>query len=118
MNRRTENRTIVMSESYWANTQLSIARHTGKIGMDGCMYVIVDKRGHDIFECSREAQKAGREKAIEPGEPADLCRTDFVPIYRKLGREKFLQFIQENPDLNTAAMAKKRLALWEKGNKI
>ena len=62
MKGRTENRTIVMSESYWANTQLSIARYTGKIGMDGCMYVIVDKRGHDIFECSREAQKAGREK--------------------------------------------------------
>lgn len=113
MNRRTDNRTIVMSESYWANTQLSIARYTGKIGMDGCMYVIVDKRGHDIFECSREAQKAGREKAIEPGEPADLCRVEFVPIYRKLGREQFLRFLEENPDINTAKAARERLKIWQ-----
>ena len=58
--------------------------------------------GHDIFECSREAEKAGREKAIEPGEPADLCRVEFVPIYLKLGREQFLRFLEENPDINTA----------------
>ena len=112
MNRRTDNRTIVMSESYWANTQLSIARYTGKIGMDGCMYVIVDKRGHDIFECSVEVQKTGREKAIEPGEPCDLCRVDFVPIYRKLGREQFLKFIQENPDVYSVKRAKERLKQW------
>ena len=60
---------IVMTESYWANTQLSFVRHTGRVRFAGHEYVIVDKRGHDIFECSLEAQKAGREKAIEPGEP-------------------------------------------------
>ena len=110
---------IVMVESYWANTHLSFVRHTGRVRIWGHEYVIVDKRGHDIFECSMEAEMAGRENAIEPGEPCDLCRVDFVPIYRKLGREKFLQFLQENPSyLNTVAMAKKRLALWEKGNKI
>lgn len=103
---------LVMAESYWANTPFSIVRYSGRISVGGHEYVIVDKRGHDIFECSFEAQNAGREKAIEPGEPADLCRTDFVPIYRKLGREKFLQFIRENPDLKTATMAKKRLKQW------
>ena len=92
---------------------LSIARYFGRITFDGHEYVIVDKRGHDIFECSREAQKAGREKAIEPGEPADLCRMDFVPIYRKLGREQFLKFIQENPDLKTPKQAKERLKQWQ-----
>lgn len=104
---------IVMAESYWANSMLSIARYYGKIAVDGHEYVVVDKRGHDIFECSREAQKAGREKAIEPGEPADLCRTDFVPIYRKFGREQFLKFIQENPDLKTPKQAKERLKQWQ-----
>ena len=104
---------IVMTESYWANTQFSVARYSGRIAVDGHEYVIVDKRGHDIFECSLEAQKAGREKAIEPGEPADLCRTDFVPIYRKLGRELFLKFIQENPDINTSKQAKERLKIWQ-----
>lgn len=105
---------IVIAESYWANSQLSIARYTGRITLDGHQFVIVDKRGHDIFECSIEAQKASRQKAIEPGEPADLCRTDFVPIYRKLGREKFLQFLTENPDIKTVKEAKERLKTWEK----
>ena len=104
---------IVMTESYWANTQFSVARYSGRIAVEGHEYVIVDKRGHDIFECSFEAQKAGREKAIEPGEPADLCRTDFVPIYRKLGREQFLRFLEENPDINTAKAAKERLKIWQ-----
>lgn len=105
---------IVMTEQYWANTQLSFVRHTGRVAIDGHEYVIVDKRGHDIFECSLEAQKAGREKAIEPGEPADLCRTDFVPIYRKLGRDLFLKFIQENQDVKTPKQAKERLKQWQR----
>lgn len=104
-----ERKVIVMAESFWANTQLSVVRHTGKIVYNGSLYVLVDKRGHDIFECSREAEIMGREKAIEPGEPADLCRMDFVPIYRKLGREKFFQFLKDNPDINTVKAAKAKL---------
>ena len=104
---------IVMTEEYWANSILSIARYFGKIVVDGHEYVIVDKRGHDILECSIEAEKAGREKAIEPGEPCDLCRVDFVPIYRKLGREQFLKFIQENPDVYSVKQAKERLKQWQ-----
>ena len=104
---------IVMSEEFWANSHFSIARYTGRINVDGHEYVIVDKRGYDIFECSSEAQKAGREKAIEPGEPADLCRVDFVKIYRKLGREKFFKFLEQNPDVYTVKQAKERLKQWE-----
>lgn len=104
---------IVMTESYWANTQFSVARYYGRIAVGGHQYVIVDKRGHDIFECSVEAEKAGRAKAIEPGEPADLCRTDFVPIYRELGREQFLKFLQENPDVYSVKQAKERLKQWQ-----
>lgn len=104
---------IVMTESYWANSQLSFVRHTGRVHIEGHEYVIVDKRGVDIFECSMEAARDGREKAIEPGEPADLCRMDFVPIYNKLGRKSFFQFLQDNPDVNTAALAKKRLKEWQ-----
>lgn len=104
---------IVMTEEYWANSMLSIARYYGKIAVDGFEYIIVDKRGHDIFECSLEAEKAGRKKAIEPGEPCDLCRVDFVPIYRRLGREQFLKFIQENPDVYSVKRAKERLKQWQ-----
>lgn len=101
--------TIVMSESFWANSFLSIARRTGRIVFGGHEFVIVDKRGHDIFECSREAQAAGRKKAIEPGEPADLCRTDFVPIYRRLGRDEFIKFIKDNPEIRTYKQAEQKL---------
>lgn len=105
---------IVMAEEYWANSYFSVARYYGRIIVDGHEYIIVDKRGHDIFECSVEAERLGREKAIEPGEPADLCRIDFVPIYRKLGREQFFKFIQENPDVKTPKQANERLKIWEK----
>lgn len=103
---------IAMAEEFWRNSQLSIAAHTGRIKMDCVEYIIVDKRGHDIFECSIEAEKAGREKAIEPGEPADLCRVDFVPIYRELGRERFLKFCKDNPDMYDVKTAKQRLKQW------
>lgn len=102
-----------MTENFWANSYLSIARYTGRIKLDGHNFIIVDKRGHDIFECSKEAEAAGRKKAIEPGEPADLCRVDFVPIYRKLGRDKFIKFLNANPDIDTPKAARKRLKEWE-----
>ena len=100
---------IVMTEEFWANSQLSIARYYGRIKVDGHEYVIVDKRGKDIFECSAEAEKAGRNKAIEPGEPADLCRTDFVPLYHKLGRDAFLQFLKDHPEVDNPKKAREIL---------
>ena len=104
---------IVMTEEFWRNSQFSIARYYGKISIEGKEYVIVNKDGKDIFQCSAEAAKAGRKKAIEPGEPADLCRREFVPIYRKMGREKFLQFIKDNPDIMTVKQAKEKLKAME-----
>lgn len=89
----------MMTESYWMNTQLSMARYTGCINAFGKSYIIVDKRGHDIFECIKEAQLAGRDKAIEPGEPADLVDVRYVKMYRKAGREKFIQMVERGLDL-------------------
>lgn len=105
---------IVITEHYWANSMFSIVRYFGKISVGGFDYVIVDKRGHNIFECTIEAEKAGREMAIEPGEPCDLCRVDFVPIYRKLGRDGFLKFCKANPDCWTLKQVKERLKQWKK----
>lgn len=90
------NTPICMSEEFWANSQLSIARHYGQILLGNYTYIIVNKEGKDIFECSDEADREGRDKAIPAGEPADLCRTDFVKFYRKLGREAFLQVLKDN----------------------
>lgn len=86
---------IAMTEEYWADSHLSIARYYGHIRFNNNLYVIVDKRGHTIFECSIEAEKAGKEKAIDPGEPADLVMAQYVPIYRKLGREKFINWLRD-----------------------
>ena len=87
---------ILMTEEYWATSQFSVVRYYGRIRIDGYEYLIVNKDGKDIFQCSVEAEKAGRDKAIEPGEPADLVRKDFVLLYRKLGRDKFIEILEKN----------------------
>ena len=88
---------ICIAEEYWASTQLSIARHYGRIRFNNHEYYIVDKLGRDLWECSVAADRAGSDKAIPAGEPADLVRKDFIPYYRKLGRDKFLEVLKEHP---------------------
>lgn len=90
---------IIMTEEYWATSQFSIARYYGGIKVGGVDYVIVNKEGKDIYECSIEAEKAGRENAIEPGEPADLIDRRYIPMYKKLGRDKFIEWVKEGLDL-------------------
>lgn len=97
---------ILMTEEYWADSPLSITRYFGHCMFHGNHYIIVDKTGRDIFECSVIAEKEGREKAIEPGEPCDLCREDMIPAYRKLGRDAFIQLLEEGKsaaEINEAA---------------
>lgn len=90
---------IIMTEEYWATSPFSIARYYGGIKVGGVDYVIVNKEGKDIYECSIEAEKAGRENAIEPGEPADLIDRRYIPMYKKLGRDKFIEWVKEGLDL-------------------
>lgn len=104
---------LVMAKEFWENSIFSIARHFGQIRIGGYIYVICNKDGKDVFACSLEAEKTGRQKAIEPGEPADLVRFDVLPIYRKLGREKFLQFCTENRDVWTIKEIRQRLKEWQ-----
>lgn len=110
---------ILMEEGYWRNSQFSIARFYGainvKIGNENIEYIIVNKEGKDIFECSEEAQKAGREKAIEPGEPVDLLDRRYIPAYRKMGREAFIKMIKEHEDL-TPELANKLAESYVKQN--
>lgn len=86
---------LIMTEEYWADSYFSVARYTNQIQFNSTHYIIVDKLGRDIFECSRIADKEGRAKAIEPGEPCDLCRMDLVPSYRALGRNRILELIKQ-----------------------
>lgn len=84
-----------MTEEYWVNSQLSIARYYGGMELDGRKYIIVDKLGRDLRECSKIAEKEGREKAIEPGDPADLILATLQKAYRKLGRDHIIALIKE-----------------------
>lgn len=101
-----EFKTICMAEEFWANSHFSIARYYGRIKVGGHEYIIVNKEGKDLFELSIEAEKAGRDKAIEPGEPADLCRQDFVPLYRKLGRDRFIAILEANQHISDEELKK------------
>ena len=91
-----------MTEEYWANSQFSVARYYGAIIINGSRYIIVNKEGKDLWECIREAERAGRDKAIEPGEPADLILEEWQTIYKALGRDKFIEYIKEHADLKEA----------------
>ena len=102
------NAPLLMTEEFWANSQLSIARYCGEITFDGRKYIIVDKLGRDLFECSAIADKEGREKAIEPGEPADLILSTLRFAYRKLGRERIIALIKEGKtEAEIKSLAKK-----------
>ena len=90
---------IIMTEEYWANSHLSIARYYGRIRFSGVEYVVVNKEGKDIFECSVEADREGRQYAIAPGEPCDLIDERYKPIYRKIGRDKFIEWVKEGLEL-------------------
>lgn len=110
---------ILMEEEYWRTSQFSIAKYYGeinvKIGGETINYVIVNKEGKDIFECSLEAEKSGRDKAIEPGEPADLVDKRYVPAYRLMGRKAFIEMIEEHEDL-TPELANKLAESYVKPN--
>lgn len=80
-----------MFQEYWMNSPLSLARFYGKCETFGHEYWIVNKDGLDLFALS--AIMPGN-KAIEPGEPADLVRKDFLPFYRQLKRERFLEILR------------------------
>lgn len=88
---------ICMAEEYWANSQFSIARHYGRINIEGNVYFIVNKDGVDVFALSAMATKSGKEKAIEPGEPCDLVRVDFIKYYKELKRDRFIEVLEEHP---------------------
>lgn len=110
-------RPVLMAESYWADSHLSVVRHTGGAILNGIPYLVVNKEGKDIFECSKEANRERREKAIEPGDPCDLVATPFIPIYRQLGRDKFIQMIEEEKDELTVNKAKEWVKKYKAENK-
>ena len=94
----------------------SIAKYYGgmnlKIGGENVSYTIVNKEGKTLLELSEEAERSGRHMAIEPGEPADLVDNRYVPIYRELGKDRFLAMI-ENESIKTPEQARKLVSKYK-----
>lgn len=93
---------IVMAEEYWKESPFSIAKYYGQVNINGHTYTIVDKHGTDIFTLSRRASLLGKDKAIEPGEPCDLVREDWIPLYKAVGRDRLLDILDHTSDLDRA----------------
>jgi len=85
-------RPIIIPEDVWANSQLSIVRHTGSISINGDVYTIVNKDGIDVFALSNPHSKyyVKGDMVIPPGEPCDLCDIMAIKLYRQYGRERML----------------------------
>lgn len=95
---------VIMTEEYWANSYLSIARYYGGIKVNGDEYKLVNKEGVTLEELSNPSSKqyVKSDKAIPPGEPADLVRKDWIPVYRKLGRDRTIKLVRDGVSLAEA----------------
>ena len=83
-------KTIVIAKEAWLCSQLSIAKYYGGIDIsdeeNGTRhFLVVDGKGHPY---------QGR---LSPREPADLVDKEFIPFYRKLGRDKFISIVSMEP---------------------
>ena len=82
---------ILLTKESWMNSQLSVAKYSGGIHLtcDGGKkrtFLIVNKEGKELTQVS-----------IPAGEPADLVDKEFIPLYKKLGRNLFIGIVQANP---------------------
>lgn len=95
---------VIIMEQYWANSHFSIARYYGGVKIDGHEYKIVNKEGVTLEELSNPSSKhyVGDGMAIPPGEPADLVRKDWLPIYKKLGRDRTIELVKNGTALKEA----------------
>lgn len=94
---------ILMEESYWRNSHLSVAKYYGGVNINvaGKMreYLVVNKEGITLQELSDPNSKhyVGDENmAIPPGEPVDLIDKEFIKYYKMLGRDKFISILKEH----------------------
>jgi hypothetical protein len=71
---------ILYPKELWSNGHLSLARYYGSVKINGKVYTLVDKNGKKVL-------------GVAESEPHDLIDERFIPLYKKLGREKFLQVI-------------------------
>lgn len=86
-----EFKTILLTKESWMNSQLSVAKYFGGVQVTGeggetRTLLIVNKEGKDLTQVG-----------IPEGEPADLVDKEFIPLYKKLGRDLFIAIVNANP---------------------
>lgn len=86
-----EFKTILLTKESWMNSQLSVAKYAGGIQITGeggkkRTFLVVNKEGKDLNQVS-----------IPADEPADLVDKEFIPLYKKLGRDLFIAIVNANP---------------------
>lgn len=74
------------------------------MGIKGDEYKIVNKEGITLEELSNPRSKhyVKLGMAIQPGETADLVRKDWIPTYKKLGRDRTIELVGNGTSLKEA----------------
>lgn len=86
-----EFKAILLTKESWMNSQLSVAKYSGGVQVTGeggkkRTLLIVNKEGKDLYQVG-----------IPSGESADLIDKEFIPLYKKLGRDLFISIVNANP---------------------
>lgn len=89
-----EFKSILLTKEAWMNSYFSVAKFSGGITVTGDggkerEFFVVNKEGKTLMQVG-----------IPAGEPADLVDNEFIPLYKKLGREKFIEIVKDNPLLS------------------
>lgn len=90
----TEIKSILLTKEAWMSSCFSVAKFSGGITVTGeggkrREFFVVNKEGKTLMQVG-----------IPAGEPADLVDKEFIPLYKKLGREKFIETVKDNPLLS------------------
>ena len=83
-------KTILFTKESWLRSQLSVAKYSGGIDIsdeeNGTRhFLVVDGKGQPY------------QGKLIPSAPADLVDKEFLPFYRKLGRDKFISIVSMEP---------------------
>lgn len=86
-----EFKSILLIKESWMNSPLSVAKYSGGVQVTGeggkkRTLLIVNKEGKDLYQVG-----------IPSGESADLVDKEFIPLYKKLGRDLFISIVNANP---------------------
>lgn len=101
---------VLYEASAWMNGQLSIAAHYGGMKINGRIYEIVNAKGETLRQISARMERRHEEGlAIPAGEPADLILKTWIPVYKKLGRDRIIALLGEGASLKEARLMAKNL---------